>query len=141
MSSTNSSDEFRLPVEIRDEIIAHARAEAPRECCGVIAGDRGRAQHAYRLTNIAPGNRLYEIDPKELYELEFDELPRRGWEIVSIYHSHPATEAYPSRTDVSQAFWSDVSYLICSLAEPAAPDLRAFRIVDEQISEPLLVIE
>ena len=120
---------------MRDEIVAHARAEAPRECCGLIAGRAGSPVHLVRLENTAPGHALYEIDAKQLYDLEFRLLPERGWEVLAIYHSHPASPAYPSPTDVALAFWPDAYYLICSLADPAAPELRAFRIVDGQIAE------
>lgn len=124
-----------LPCAIVDEIIAHARQDAPRECCGLIAGRNGRLEELYRLTNLAPGNRLYEIDPREIYELEFRTLPARELEVVAIYHSHPVTEAYPSPTDQAQAFWSDVSYLICSLADPHAPVIRAFRLGGPEVEE------
>ena len=120
---------------MRDEIVAHARAEAPRECCGLIAGQAGSPVHLYRLENTAPGNALYEIDATQLYDLEFRLLPERGWEVLAIYHSHPSSPAYPSPTDVALAFWPDAYYLICSLVDPAAPDLRAFRIVDSRIAE------
>jgi proteasome lid subunit RPN8/RPN11 len=130
-----------LPAALRDEIVAHARAEWPRECCGLVAGPAGRAAQVYRLRNVAPGHKLYEIDPQQLYDLEFKELPARGWEIGVIYHSHPASRAYPSATDVSLAFWPDAYYVICSLADQANPDLRAFRIAGEQISEAAIVDE
>ena len=124
-----------LPRSIADEIIAHAREDAPRECCGLIAGRSGRLENLYRLTNLAPGNRLYEIDPREIYDLEFRTLPARNQEIVAIYHSHPATEAFPSATDRAQAFWPDAYYLICSLANPDAPVIRAFRLGQPEVVE------
>ena len=76
----------------------------------------------------------YRIDDAELYAL-YREIEAREEEILAIYHSHPATPAYPSATDVALAFWPDANYVICSLADPERPVLRAFRIVDEQISE------
>jgi proteasome lid subunit RPN8/RPN11 len=130
-----------LSTALRDEIIAHARDEWPRECCGLLAGPAGAPAHLYRLRNVAPGNKLYEIDPAQLYELEFRELPARGWEVVAIYHSHPSSPAYPSATDVSLAFWPEAYYVICSLAEVDRPDVRAFRIIDEQIHEATIRAE
>ncbi len=124
-----------LPATMRDEIVAHARAEWPRECCGLIAGKDRRPTRLYRLTNVAPGNVFYEIDPRELYDLEFRQLPAEGWDVVAIYHSHPASEAYPSATDVALAGWPDAFYVICSLATPDSPVIRAFRIVDGEITE------
>lgn len=124
-----------LPRSLADGIVTHARQEAPRECCGLIAGQPGHLEEIHRLTNLAPGNRLYEIDSKEVYELEFRTLPARNQEVVAIYHSHPVTEAYPSATDQSQAFWPDVYYLICSLDVPDAPVIRAFRLGGDEVVE------
>jgi [CysO sulfur-carrier protein]-S-L-cysteine hydrolase len=129
---------IHLPAAMRDEIVGHARAEAPRECCGVISGQHGRPVRLYRLTNVEPGTRLYRIDDTELFHV-YRELQEHGADILAIYHSHPASPAYPSSTDVALAFWSEAFYLICSLAEPGSPDIRAFRIVDEQISEAEIV--
>ena len=123
---------------MRDEIVAHARAEAPRECCGLVAGRDGRPTELFRLTNLEPGTDLYRIDDAELYRV-YRQLEDRGEEILVIYHSHPVSPAYPSRTDVSLAFWSDAYYVICSLAGPGAPVLRAFRIVDGAITEAAIV--
>jgi proteasome lid subunit RPN8/RPN11 len=118
-----------------DAIIAHARREAPRECCGIIAGRGGRPVKLYETRNIAAGNQLYEIDPAQLIELEFQELPRTGTELVAIYHSHPASPAHPSATDVALAFWPDAVYLICSLADPEQAVINGFRIRDGAIDE------
>ncbi len=137
---TSAPDTLRLPRAMREEIIAHARAEAPRECCGLIAGKDGHLLRLYRLTNIAPGNTLYEIAPEEIYRVD-RECADAGWDIAVIYHSHPATPAYPSPTDVSLAFWPQAAYLICSLANPDAPNVRAFRIIDGQISELAIIDE
>ncbi|MCC7025000.1 MAG: M67 family metallopeptidase [Thermomicrobiales bacterium] len=123
---------------MRAAIIAHARREAPRECCGIIAGRDGAPVRVYPTTNIAEGNRFYEIDPKELADLEFRELPNENAEIVAIYHSHPASPAYPSRTDVELAFWPEAVYLICSLEDPDKPYIRGFTIRDGQIAEVTL---
>jgi proteasome lid subunit RPN8/RPN11 len=121
-------------------IIAHAIAECPRECCGLLAGSGGEAREMYQLRNLAEGNDFYEIDPVQLLELEFTTLPRAGSTVVAIYHSHPVSEAYPSASDVALAAWPDAAYLICSLAEPAAPVVRGFSIIDEQIKELAMAI-
>ncbi len=126
---------LRISVALRDEIIAHAQAELPRECCGVIAGRAGRATRLYRLTNLEAGNRLYRVDDTELYRV-YREIEDQGGELLAIYHSHPASPPYPSATDVSLAFWAEAYYIICSLTDPAAPEVRAFHIRDERITEP-----
>jgi [CysO sulfur-carrier protein]-S-L-cysteine hydrolase len=119
---------------MRDAIFEHARAEAPRECCGVIESRDGELVELHRLTNTYPGVDFYEPEAGELYRL-LVALDDRAGEVAVIYHSHPVSVAYPSARDVEFAGWPDSVYLICSLADPAAPVLRAFHIVDEQITE------
>jgi [CysO sulfur-carrier protein]-S-L-cysteine hydrolase len=116
-------------------IIDHAVREAPRECCGIIAGRGGEPMQLYETRNVAPGNRLYEIDPAQLIDLEFREFPAKELELVAIYHSHPESPAYPSPTDVELAFWPDAVFLICSLADRHQPMIRGFRIRDGAIDE------
>ena len=131
---TGSREEFGLLAVMRDEIVAHARLEAPRECCGVILGRNGKLIELRRLTNIYPGNDFYEPDAGELYRLVV-EIDETGTDIAAIYHSHPVSPAYPSARDVEYAGWPDSVYLICSLEHPDAPVIRAFRIVDGDITE------
>jgi [CysO sulfur-carrier protein]-S-L-cysteine hydrolase len=131
-------DIFPLPGEMHAAIIEHAQRDAPRECCGIIAGRAGIPSQLYALRNIAEGNRLYEVDPVQLIELEFNVLEKDGSDIVAIYHSHPESPAYPSRTDVELAYWPEAVYLICSLEDPAEPYIRGFRIRDEAITEVAL---
>lgn len=135
---SDASQRFPLPEEMRTAIVEHARREAPRECCGVIAGSSGMPLRLYETRNIAPGNRLYEIDPTELIELEFRELPKHDMEIVAIYHSHPESPAFPSATDRELAFWPEAIYLICSLLNPGAPTVRGFRIREGEVVEVAL---
>ncbi|HKG26270.1 MAG TPA: M67 family metallopeptidase [Thermomicrobiales bacterium] len=123
-----------LPEAMRAEIIAHARAEAPRECCGVIAGRNGEPTRLYRLTNLEPGVDRYLIDDEELYRV-YREIDEGGKDLLAIYHSHPVSVAYPSKTDVAFAFWEESFYVICSLEHPEAPVIRAFRIVGGEIAE------
>lgn len=124
-----------MPPEMRQAIIAHARDEAPRECCGIISGKDGHPVQIYRARNVAEGNSFYELDPAQLIEFEFEIMPANGTEIIAIYHSHPVSPAYPSSTDVQLAFWTEAVYLICSLADPDRPDVRGFRIRDGNITE------
>jgi proteasome lid subunit RPN8/RPN11 len=123
-----------LPAAMREEIMAHARADAPRECCGIIAGRNGEPTRLYRLTNLEPGVDRYLIDDAEVYRV-YREIEDGGDELLAIYHSHPVSVAYPSKTDVALAFWEEAFYVICSLEHPEAPVIRAFRIVGEEITE------
>lgn len=127
-------DRLVIPAAIRDEIVAHAHDHAPRECCGVVAGRNGIPTRLHRLTNVEQGETRYLFDDEEFYRVYW-EIENRGETLLAVYHSHPATEAYPSPTDVAFAFWPEAVYLICSLVRPAAPVIRGFRIVDGAITE------
>lgn len=132
-------DVVHLPAEMWDAIVAHARQEYPRECCGIVSGHDGRLENLHVLRNIAEGNVFYEIDPEQLMQLEFGELEQTGAEIVAIYHSHPESQAYPSATDLELAYWPEAVYLICSLENKSEPGIRGFRMRDGVISEVQLL--
>ncbi len=125
---------IRLSRSFYNGIIDHARQEAPRECCGLLGGRDYEVECAYRITNTEPGVTRYLMDAEEQFRA-FRDLDERGLELVGIYHSHPATQAYPSQTDTSLAFYPDSVYLICSLQVPEQPVVRAFRILDGEIQE------
>lgn len=130
---------MELPRRLYEEMLAHARAEAPLEACGLLGGRDGRPETFYPTPNGERSPVRYSIPPADLLRVT-RELERAGQELVGIFHSHPATEAYPSPTDVRLAFYPDACYLILSLADPARPALRAFRIVDGHIAEEPLRI-
>lgn len=122
-----------------DEIIAHAREDAPNECCGILAGTDGTVTKLYRALNAEASPYRYNVDPKDLLRI-YRDLDGNGWDVFAIYHSHVATEAYPSPTDVRLAAWDDAYYLIVSLANDAKPVLRAFRIKDGAVTEETIEI-
>ena len=132
---------FHLPEEMQAAIVDHAMRDAPRECCGIIAGRDGVPMRLYETRNVAAGNRFYEIDPAQLIELEFREFPAQELELVAIYHSHPESPAYPSPTDVELAFWPDAVFLICSLADSESPEIRGFLIRDGRVNEVELDVD
>ena len=123
-----------LPQAYIEEMIGHAREEAPNECCGIIAGQDGRAVKLFRAKNAEASPYRYSVDPQDLFRIH-RECEQNGWEFLVIYHSHTASEAYPSLTDVRLAFWPETVYVLVSLMNPVEPAVRAFRIVDGQVSE------
>ena len=132
---------FRLPESMAREIVEHAEAEFPKECCGMLAGPNGTAARLYRLTNVDPDPIMrYNADPKELKKI-YDDIFDEDWEIVCIYHSHTHSPAFPSPTDVERAFHPDAVYALVSLADRSKPDLRAFNITDGNITELDVVTE
>jgi proteasome lid subunit RPN8/RPN11 len=120
-----------------EAMVAHARADDPNECCGVIVGDRPAADGGVPIRWQATRNAYaspyrYTIHPDDLYQLmvEVDDADDRVfWAIV---HSHVRSAAYPSPTDVAQAIYADALYLLVSL-EADEPALGAFRIVGGSI--------
>jgi [CysO sulfur-carrier protein]-S-L-cysteine hydrolase len=124
----------RFPRALLEEIVQHARDDMPNECCGIVASDDGTAVKVFRATNSEASPVRYSLDPREQYAITM-EIEERGWELGAIYHSHTRSEAYPSQTDVNLAFYPDALYLIVSLRNPDEPEVRAFRIADEQIDE------
>ena len=117
-----------------DEMIAHALEDAPNECCGIIAGQDGRAVKLFRAQNSEASPYRYNVDPQDLFRIHRD-CDENGWEFMVIYHSHTASEAYPSATDVRLAFWPEAYYVLVSLLDRASPVVRAFRIEDGRVSE------
>jgi proteasome lid subunit RPN8/RPN11 len=129
-----------IPAQLLAEIVAHAREEAPNECCGLVGGVEGRATAVYRARNEFESPLRYNVHPQDLIRI-MGEIDRKGEELAAIYHSHTRSEAYPSQTDVNLAAnWPDPVYLICSLAAPE-PELRAFGIRDAKVEEVELVVE
>ena len=124
---------MEVPAQMIEDIVAQARAEAPNECCGMIATQDGRAVQLYRATNAAASPLRYEIDGMEQYRIQM-EIEDRGWELGAIYHSHTRSQPYPSQTDINLATYPDSLYVIVGVAGPE-PEVRAYRIVDGQVSE------
>ena len=131
---------MRIAPDLYDQIIAHARAEAPNECCGMVAARDGRAVRVYPAVNAAASPLRYEIDGAEQYRIQM-EIEDSGLELGAIYHSHTRTEPYPSQTDINLAFYPDAVYLIVGLADPQHPQLRGYAIRDGQVAEAELVLE
>jgi proteasome lid subunit RPN8/RPN11 len=134
---------LRIDRATRDAIVAHARRDHPDEACGVVAGPEG-SDHPVRfvpMLNAARSPTFYEFDSADLLQL-YKDMAANYEEAVVIYHSHTATEAYPSRTDISYASEPDAHYVLVSTRAPDTDEFRSFRIVDGQVTEePVEVVE
>lgn len=123
-----------------DAIVAHARRDHPDEACGVVAGPEGtdRPERFVPMLNAARSPTFYEFDSTDLLRL-YQEMDQRDEEAVVIYHSHTATEAYPSRTDVGLAQEPNAHYVLVSTRECGNDDgpveFRSYRIVEEEVTE------
>jgi proteasome lid subunit RPN8/RPN11 len=129
----------RIARELHDQLIAHARAEAPNECCGMIAAADGRAVSVHPAENAAASPLRYEIEGRQQLEI-LTAIEDAGHELGAIYHSHTRTAPEPSQTDVNLAFYPEALYVIVGIAGEE-PDVRAWRIVDGEVSEAELVVE
>ena len=109
-----------------DAIVRHARAESPRECCGLLVGSGGRIEESVPTTNMDPDPCRFRVDPHAHIELN-RHLRGSGREVIGVYHSHPVGRPEPSPSDVAEAMYPEFLHVIVSLAGPA-PDIRAFRI-------------
>jgi proteasome lid subunit RPN8/RPN11 len=130
---------LRITEALLDEIVAHARAEAPNECCGMIATQDGVAVAVHRARNAAASPLRYEMDGMEQYKIQ-TAIEESGYELGAIYHSHTRSAPEPSQTDINLAFYPDALYVIVGVAG-AEPDVRAWRIVDGVVSEAALEVE
>jgi len=126
---------IRIPQTIIDDMIAHAKKGKPEEICGILSGHGNVVTRAYRAQNVAEEPIVtYNFLPQDQYRI-FKDIDEREEEMVAIYHSHPASPAYPSATDLRLAFYPEASYIILSLARPEQPVVRAFRLEDGNIEE------
>ena len=120
---------MRIPREILDGLVEHARAVAPEEACGVLAGTDDGIAKSYPLTNLDHSPEHFSLDPREQLQAVRD-ARSLGLEIIAVYHSHPATPARMSEEDLRLAVAPDFRYVIVSLAAPDRPDVRAFSVQD-----------
>jgi len=134
-SARTLGDVLVIRADLVDEIEAHARRDHPDEACGVIAGPAGsdRPERFIPMLNAARSPTFYEFDSGDLLRL-YRDMDSRDEVPVVIYHSHTATEAYPSRTDIGLAQEPDAHYVLASTRSPER-ELRSFRIVDGVVTE------
>jgi proteasome lid subunit RPN8/RPN11 len=131
---------LRIDQATYDAIVTHAKKDHPDEACGVVAGPEGSdtPTRFVPMVNAAGSPTFYEFDSVELLEL-YKEMDRRDEEPVVIYHSHTATEAYPSRTDIGLASEPGAHYVLVSTREhgnsEGPVEFRSYRIVDGEVTE------
>ncbi|MCK2245305.1 M67 family metallopeptidase [Crossiella sp. S99.2] len=129
--------------DLADAMVDHARRDHPDEACGVIAGPAGsdRPERFIEMVNAERSPTFYRFDSGEQLRV-WRAMDAADEEPVVIYHSHTATEAYPSRTDISFASEPDAHYVLVSTRDPEVHELRSYRIVDGVVTEePVEVVE
>ncbi|WP_448496677.1 Mov34/MPN/PAD-1 family protein [Mycolicibacterium thermoresistibile] len=129
--------------DLVDAVVAHARADHPDEACGVLAGPEGsdRPERHIPMLNAERSPTFYRFDSMEQLKV-WRQMEDNGEAPIVIYHSHTATEAYPSRTDIDLASEPDAHYLLVSTRDPDRHELRSYRIVDGVVTEePVKIVE
>ncbi len=125
---------------VYEKIIEHAQNDLPLEACGYLGGQDTTVTEAYCLTNIDESGEHFSFDPKEQFAV-VRAMRAKKQRAIAVYHSHPQTPARPSKEDIKLAFDPEMIYVIVSLAA-ATPEVKAFRIVKNEVSEePLDIIE
>lgn len=130
---------MRIPRAVLDAIVAHARAEAPLECCGLLIGSGDRIVESYPVDNVRRSSVAFEVDPAGHFAA-LRKARGAGHAVIGAYHSHPRSPAAPSETDIREANDPEFVHVIVSLAVDPA-DVRAFRITDGGVLELALWID
>ncbi len=131
---------MKITQELYDQMVDHAREEAPNECCGMVGSSDGTALAVYRAANAEASPLRFRIDPLEQLDLH-NRIEEAGLELGAIYHSHTRTEPRPSQTDINFAkLWPGVLWIIVGLAHGEV-DVRTWRIDDGRVSDAELVVE
>jgi len=126
---------MKISQQLVDEMVAHAREDLPDECCGMIGGRDGEATSVVRVENAAHSPLRYEMDPQGQFDA-LKQIEDAGDELIGIYHSHTRSAAYPSQTDVNEArMWPEQVYVIVSLEDEEAPDVKAYDLADLKIAD------
>ncbi len=136
-----------ISAELVEQLVAHAREEAPNECCGVVAvqadgaaGSPARAVRVHRAVNTAASPLRFEIDGREVLGL-IEAIEGGDLELGAIYHSHTRTAPYPSQTDINfAAHWPGVEWIIVGLADGESPTVRSYLIEDGEVREVALEV-
>jgi len=130
---------LKISQSLLDEVIAHCLGHYPKEACGILAGQAETVSQVYPMTNVEDSPIGYAMDPKEQLQTE-KQMRQRHQQMLGIYHSHTATDAYPSSVDVGLAVSPDVSYVVVSLKDRGHPDFKSYRIDGSRILPEEVVV-
>ena len=129
---------MRISRELYDQMVAHAQADAPDECCGMVASLDGEALAVHPAENAAHSPLRYEIDGAEQFRIQMT-IDDAGHDLGAIYHSHTRSAPYPSQTDINLAFYPEALYIIVGVADDV-PEVRAYAIRDGKVTDAELTV-
>ena len=125
---------LEIPADIFEQIIVQAKAQAPVEACGILAGRNDKVEKLYEMTNVDKSSYHFMMEPKEQFKVVKD-IRSAGLEMLAIYHSHPTTPARLSQEDIRLSLTPDVTYVVVSLQDSNCPAVKGFLIEDGNVSE------
>jgi proteasome lid subunit RPN8/RPN11 len=129
-----------LPQAFLDQVLAHARRDHPDECCGIIAGRDGQATRLFEMENAERSPTGFTFDSAEWLKV-YREIDDADEELLAVYHSHTATEAYPSRTDVLWAQHNEFGHWLVVSTRAEQDEVRSYTITDGVVTEePVQVV-
>jgi proteasome lid subunit RPN8/RPN11 len=124
---------LKIPKEIYEDIVSHAKQQTPIEACGYLAGLDDVVKKIYKMKNTDNSKEHFSFDPKEQFEA-FKDANKQGLRLIACYHSHPKTPARPSEEDIKLAYDPNISYVIVSLAD-LEPDVKSFKIKKGEVAK------
>lgn len=130
---------LEIPTSIFEQMVVQAKALAPVEVCGILAGSDSKVEKLYKMTNVDNSSMHFMMKPKEQFAVVKD-IRLAGLKMLAIYHSHPATPARPSAEDIRLAFTQDVIYVIVSLQDAYTADVKGFSIENGTVTEVLVKV-
>lgn len=132
---------LEIPSNIFGRMVEQAKAEAPVEACGILAGSDGKVEKLYKMINADKSCDHFMMEPKEQFTVVKD-IRSAGLKMLAIYHSHPQTPARPSAEDIRLALTPDVIYVIVSVQDAKRPNVKGFLIEDGNVTEvPARILE
>jgi proteasome lid subunit RPN8/RPN11 len=132
---------LEIPRHIYEDMLEQARAEAPIECCGILAGRHGRAEKLYKMANAENRRDHFMMEPEQQFEAIKD-IRSSSLDMLAIYHSHPETPVRPSAEDIRLALTPNVVHVIISLQGNNGPAIKGFQIEDGKVGEvPIDVVQ
>ncbi|MDP3732219.1 MAG: M67 family metallopeptidase [Candidatus Omnitrophota bacterium] len=129
-----------LKKDLLEKMFRQIKKEFPNEACGILAGKDSQVNKVYEMNNTDKSPSTYFMDANEQLKV-MKEIRNLGLEMIGIYHSHVASQAYPSAHDVEMAFYPEASYVIISLVDKNKPAVRSFKINEGAITEEEVKIE
>ena len=124
---------LEIPADYFDAMIEHSQAEAPAECCGMLAGRDDSVTCVFRLRNELASPVAYQADARDLFAA-FRQMRESNLDLLAIYHSHPTSVARPSRVDLTENYYGEIPQIIISLAG-SSPVVKVFRLFSDRFEE------